>query len=216
MMMRPSLNSPSFSGIGQVRLNAGQSVMYTFQVPVTYRYSMVLRYSLFPLTWLNTLSLYDAEALTWTGTDQVSTYTSSSDRASSWNITFSLVDSSNRQFLFSQTSIASLSVGEAKTWNDSNILQLQEGANYRLAITYETNGNVGIPWPIMIDSVLLMPDLAQNSYFIMQSNSLKNEILDCRTKSASLSTAFQLPSQCRNHVFGSTVIMYNGSLGEAI
>ena len=175
---------------------------------------MLLRYSLFPLAWLNTLFLYDAETLTWSGSDLVSTYTKSSDRPSSWNVTITLSDAANSQFASSQLSVASLNVGEAKIWNDSSIIQLSQGLNYKLTMTYEAVANSGNPWPIMIDSVVFLPDFTQNSYFISKSEGTKNEILDCRTMSASLTTTFQLPTVCRELIFGTSTVMYNGSLGE--
>lgn len=166
------------------------------------------------MTWLNILFLYDAETLTWSGSDLVSTYTTSSDRPSSWNITIKLSDAANSQFASSQLSVASLNVGEAKIWNDSSIIQLNQGLNYRLTMTYEAVANSGNPWPIMIDSVVFLPDFTQNSYFISKSEGTKSEVLNCRTLSASLTTTFQLPTVCRELVFGTSTIMYNGSLGE--
>ena len=175
---------------------------------------MVLRYSLFPITWLNTLFLYDAESLTWTGSTSVSTYATSQDRPSLWNVTLNLFGPGNKLVRSSRLSISSLNVGYAKTWNDSHTMQLQGGVNYRLAITYVSVSNAGSQWPMIIDSVLLMPDLTQNSYYSMQLTSVKSEILNCFSQSASLRSAFQLPSSCKQHVFGTNVIMYNGSLGE--
>ena len=201
------------SGIGQIRLNPGHSVSYNIQVTVTHRYYILLRYSLLPSTWLNTLFLYDAEVLTWSGSDLVSSYITSLDRPSLWKVTIQLLDSTNSQLLSSTLSVAGLSVGEGKTWNDSSVITLTQGLNYRLTMTYEAVGNAGSPWPLIIDSVVLLPDFTQNSYYTSQSETKKGDILNCRVLSESLSSSFQLPGVCRQHIFGVSTEMYNGSLG---
>ena len=122
----------------------------------------------------------------------------------------------NTQLASSQLSIADLHIGDAKTWNDSSVIQLSQGQNYRLTLTYESVSNSGNPWPILIDSIVLLPDFAQNSYFVSQSEAAKSEIMNCRMFSASLSSTYRLPTDCRQHVFGSSIIMYNGSLGEFV
>ena len=175
---------------------------------------MVLRYSLFPINWLNSLFLYDAEALSWSGSDLVSTYTTSADNPFSWNITIAIFDSANSLLNSSHLSVASLNVGETKIWNDSSVIQLRQGLNYRMTFTYDAVSNAGIPWPIIIDSVVLLPDLTNNLYYTVQSEAVKSEVLNCHTQSASLSTTFGLPSVCRQHIFGASVIIYNGSLGK--
>ncbi|XP_065067988.1 laminin subunit beta-2-like isoform X2 [Rhopilema esculentum] len=201
-----------FLGIGQIKLRPGHSVVYSFQVPVTYQYIMVIRYSLYPISWHNTLFLYDAESLSWSGASDISTYTSNQDNPLQWNLTVAVSGPSNSQLLSNQFSIGSLSVGEAKTWNESSSTLLSAGLNYRLDLSYLAGSNSGSPWPIVIDSVIFMPDLIQNSYYSTQSPAAKSEIQNCYELSKSLSAAFVLPAQCRKHVFGSSVIMYNGTL----
>ena len=203
-----------FSGIGQIRLNPGHSVSYNFQVTVTHRYYLLLRYSLFPSTWLNTLFLYDAEGFTWSGSDLISSYITPLDHPSLWNITIQLFDSTYSQLSSSKLSVAGLSVGEGKTWNDSSVITLTQGLNYRLTMTYEAVGYVGSPWPVIIDSVVLLPDLIQNSYYTSQPETRKRDILNCRMLSENLLSSFQLPDVCRQHVFGASTAMYNGSIGE--
>ena len=192
---------------------SGHSVVYSFQVPVTYQYTMVIRYSLYPISWHNTLFLYGAESLSWSGASDTSKYTSNQDNPLQWNLTVAVFGPSNSQLLSNQFSIGSLSVGEAKTWNESSSVRLSAGLNYRLDLSYLTGSNSGSPWPIVIDSVIFMPDLTQNSHYKIQSPAGKSEIQNCYELSKSLSTAFALPPQCRKHVFGFSVIMYNGTLG---
>ena len=175
---------------------------------------MVLRYSLYQLTWLNNLFLYGAESLTWSGSQAVSDYLSLADNATNWKINATVMTSSDFQLKTTQFSIGSLTVGNPNIWNDSIAIQLSAGQIYRLSFTYTRSSGSGIPWPIIIDSVVLLPDVRLSSYFMRQSSAVKSEVLNCHMLSKSLATTYALPSFCRRHVFSISVLMYNGSLGK--
>ena len=173
---------------------------------------MSFRYSLYPVSWYNSVYLYNAESLVWSGSQAVSSFTSLADKPSAWNISFSISDSSNSLIKMNQFSIGSLLVGEANFWNDTGNLQLFTGQTYKVTIRYLSSSGMGIPWPLLIDAVILMPDLTAISYYSMQSAFKQREIQECYLQSKQLPTMPTMAAVCRQHTFSISVIMYNGTL----
>ncbi len=191
----------------------GQSASYTFQVPVTHGYFMAFRYSLYPLSWYNTVYLYGAESLSRSGSRFISNYTAPPDNPSRWRLAISIFDSSNVLVKSTSLTVGSLYVGEGSIWSDVSLIQLMAGRSYRMAISYvSSGGSFGVPWPLLVDSVILMPDLTTISYFNTQSVAKRNEIQQCYMKSKELQTMPSMLPVCRQHTFGFSVLMYNGTL----
>eukprot|EP00794_Sanderia_malayensis_P015665 gene15665-17245_t len=206
-----------FLGVGQVKLSEGQSISYNFQVPVTHRYTIVVRYSLYPLSWYNTVYLYNAESVNWSGDQQISSYTTSADNNNNntmnWNISVTVQDSASGILRTMMLSIGTLAVGEGHAWTDSVFMHLLRSNTYRVTFAYlNTNARYGSTWPLVLDSVMLMPDLTQFAYVTSQPAAIKMEIEQCYTNSKRLQLMPSMLPSCRQHTFAISVLMYNGTL----
>lgn len=111
-------------------------------------------------------------------------------------------------------SLQDLKLGDDNSWISTSYVELSAGMLYNISLTYESSSlNYGIPWPLLLDSFILMLDYNWASYFTTMSNvRIKNEIITCYTNSRALATTYNLPSQCGPHTFTIDLQLYSKAL----
>ena len=108
-----------------------------------------------------------------------------------------------------------LTIGNAQFWLSKTSFELKKAQKYKLKIMYEGSAKqYGNPWPLLLDSVLFMPDYKQTSYF--KESNKKLELSECFMNSKSLSTTFDLQPVCEMHIFTTVLQTYQKALSKSI
>lgn len=203
-----------FTGLGFARLNGGQSISFTFSVPTTARYFVLLRYSLYNYDWYSSILPQGRESVDWSGSTNMQTYLKPTDRPNQWLFSLKIMTTSGSLVKSYSFSLQDLKLGDDNSWISTSYVELSAGMLYNISLTYESSSlNYGIPWPLLLDSFILMLDYNWASYFTTMSNvRIKNEIITCYTNSRALATTYNLPSQCGPHTFTIDLQLYNKAL----
>ena len=175
---------------------------------------MLFRYSLYQLEWFSQILPQGREISEWTGTANKEFYLKGSDQPMQWIFSITIYDSGSGNVWQAMTlTMQDLSIGNAQFWLSKASFELKENKKYKLKIVYENSAKqYGNPWPLLLDSILFMPDYRTTSYFIDTKNRL--EVFQCFSQSKDLSTTRMLPSNCEMHIFTIALQTYEKALSE--
>ena len=187
----------------------------SFSVEESAKYLMLLRYSLYHLDWYSTILPQGRENVHWSGSTNMQLYLKINDQPLQWLFTLNIKDSSGNVIKTSSFSIGDLSLGNDNSWLSPSSIELLAGKTYSFSLSYaSTSNNYGAPWPLLLDSFILMLDYNWATYFTtMSSVAIKEEIQVCFQSSRSLATTYNLPAHCGLHTFTIDLQLYNRALG---
>lgn len=211
------LNLFEIAGLGYAKLEAGEEIVFLFEVPVSARFFLMIRYSLYQLEWFSQHLPSGREAVDWTGIPDMNLYLKENDRPNQWLFSLRVLDSSGGVPKHAaHFSLNDLKMGNAQTWLSSTWVELNQNTKYKLSFVYESSSkNYGDPWPFLFDSFTLMLDYSSASYYTsMTLESMKAEVTSCFQDSRALSTTYNLPQHCGEHTFTIDLQIYKKALGK--
>ena len=204
-----------FTGYGFARLDVGQKVEFEFTVPATAKYFVLLRYSLYQLDWYSATLPQGREKVDWSGSKNLELYLKDSDQPHNWLFSLQVKNTSNNNILkASSFTIKDLQLGDANNWMSSSSVYLQYGNTYTIVLQYQESSNVyGLPWPLLLDSFILMLDYTTAGYYkTMAVDSIRTEVQKCFEHSTSLATTYNLASHCAAHTYTIDTELYNRAI----
>ena len=177
---------------------------------------MLLRYSLYQLEWFSQILPQGREISEWAGNSNKEFYLKSSDQPMQWVFSVTIYDSESGSVWQAMTlTMQDLSIGNAQFWLSKSSFELKKNQTYKLKIVYESSAkSYGKPWPLLLDSILFIPDYRSTSYFNDIESEKKIEVFNCFTQSKSLATTFNLPSNCEMNIFTIALQTYQKALSE--
>ena len=206
-----------FIGFGYARLDAGQEITFDFTVPVTTKYFMLLRYSLYQLEWFSQILPQGREVSDWTGGDSKDLYLKKSDQPMQWLFSVTIFDDKGQIAHALTFTVQDLSIGNARFWLSRSSFMLQANVAYKVKFVYEASSKAyGQPWPLLLDSLIFMLDYKETSYFTGFGITKRLEIFDCFTQSKDLRTARKLPGFCEMHIFTVDLQLYQKALSKCV
>ena len=180
------------------------------------KYFILIRYSLYQLEWFSQILPQGREISEWTGSSNKEIYLKGNDQPMQWVFSITIYDSLSGNVWQAMTfTMQDLSIGNAQFWLSKTSFELEENKKYKLKIVYENSAKqYGKPWPLLLDSILFIPDYRTTSYFKHADIKKRMEIFQCFTQSKDLSTTFMLPSNCEMHIFTVALQTYQKGLSE--
>lgn len=171
---------------------------------------------MYQLEWFSQILPQGREISEWSGASNKEFYLKSSDQPIQWVFSITIYDTDSGKVWQAMTlTMQDLSIGNAQFWLSKTSIELEEKKKYKLKIIYESSAKqYGKPWPLLLDSILFIPDYRSTSYFKDAGTKNKMEVFQCFTQSKDLSTTFMLPSNCEMHIFTIALQTYQKALSE--
>ena len=204
-----------FLGLGFARINAGNSITFTFSVQATAKYFMLLRYSLYQIDFYSSILPQGREKIDWLGSSNKFLYLKNNDDLNEWVFDINILNNKGDQVKSYEFGIKDLDLGNDRVYTGLQNLDLATDVVYTFTLRYrETALQFGDPWPLLLDSVIFMLDYKSSTYYMVATEDHKNEISTCFEHSKSLATTYNLPQSCGVHIFTIDLQIFQKALGS--